>query len=173
MKVAIISRGVSGSGKSTFNKVLEFKAKRHKQSVVVHSTDELFMVDGEYKFDFKSLGYNHKINYNNFMESLSKGTSIVICDNTNCKSRDYKFYALSAENKGYTVISVFFHPSELSDHMKRNSHGVPIETLDRQKKNLLNNIETKYVNDSFYIKPDNFFEDIEKVSQAIIGKNIF
>ena len=173
MKVAIINRGISGSGKSTFNKLLANKALNHKQNTVVHSTDDLFMVDGKYQFDVKKLGDNHKQNYANFVEALRTGFNIVICDNTNTKQWEYQNYVSDAQRRGYTTIGVFFFPDKVENHLARNTHGLTKEILMRQKSNLLNNIKTELVEQEYQIKPDSFFDDIDRVAQAIIGKNIF
>jgi len=173
MKVAIINRGISGSGKSTFNNILKEKGEKHGQKVIVHSTDDFFMKDGKYVFNIKALGYNHKQNYEAFVESLRKNVNIVVCDNTNSKQWEYKNYACTARNKGYTVIGVVFYPDVLKKHLERNTHGLTEEILSRQKHNLESNLETSFVDDSFKIMPESFFDDIDKVAQAIIGKNIF
>lgn len=173
MNVAIINRGISGSGKSTFIKLLTEKAAKHNQKVVTHSTDNLFMVNGEYQFDVKKLGYNHKQNYENFIQSIKDKINIVICDNTNSKQWEYKPYAVSAKLRGYKIISVFFFPDKIDLHLKRNTHSLTREILERQKKNLLNNIETAFVDEEYKITPATFFDDIDYVSQAILGKNIF
>ena len=50
-------RGLPGSGKST-------KAKKIAGEIgVIYSTDDLFMVDGQYKYDAKMIGEYHDKNF--------------------------------------------------------------------------------------------------------------
>jgi tRNA uridine 5-carbamoylmethylation protein Kti12 len=77
MQVAVIMRGIPGSGKSSFNRVLKELCDQNGCSLVIHSTDEYFMVDGKYMFDQKKLGHYHKLNKLSFDESLGANISIV------------------------------------------------------------------------------------------------
>ena len=61
MKLVIINRGVPGSGKSTLINTL--KEMAIGRLVKVHTTDDLWMKDGKYCFDFKLLGAKHGENY--------------------------------------------------------------------------------------------------------------
>ena len=121
-------RGVPGSGKSTATKVL-----RDIGECSIHSTDSLFMVDGEYKFNFEDLYKNHKRNERNFTYALEKDFDFVVCDNTNIKRRDFKPYL----QFDFPKVCIHFEPSEPSVHFKRNTHGVPLETLETMCKNLI------------------------------------
>ena len=57
-------RGIPGSGKSTTAKKIAGETGK------IHSTDNYFMVDGEYRFDPKKLKENHEANYNAFCEDI-------------------------------------------------------------------------------------------------------
>jgi predicted kinase len=119
MKKAFIMRGLPGSGKST-------KARELAGSEgVIHSTDDFFMVDGEYRFVPADIKANHDRNFIAFCMSLEKGIPIVICDNTNSKHWEYARYEEAAKKAGYEVEIVSMpHPS-VATAVARTLHKVP------------------------------------------------
>jgi len=135
-KIAVINRAVSGSGKSTMARSIKTFMESKGISVAIHSSDELFMVDGEYRFSFEKLGYNHKLNFNNYCESLAQGVSVIICDNTNVKDRDAKNYVDMAKELGYMPIELYFEPSSVEEHIARNVHKVPESAIVAMVENL-------------------------------------
>ena len=124
-KQAIIIRGIPGSGKSTLAKTLV------GESGVIHSTDDLFLVEGVYKFDPKSLGKHHEANYNAFKKSILSGISPVILDNTNTQKWEYEKYQKLAEEMGYEVEIVKVPHIDPVLASKRNTHGVPEDAIRR------------------------------------------
>ena len=76
-KLAIINRGVPGSGKSTFTKVMKELSDKEGLLISIHSTDDKHMVDGVYKWDMKKVGQYHKQNLNEFTKSLKDSVNIV------------------------------------------------------------------------------------------------
>ena len=134
MREAYILCGIPGSGKSTFVKEL-----RHKHPYVCSfSTDDYFMVDGEYKFDPDELPTAHKWNLRNWLKAVHHlFESFIVCDNTNLSIAEIAPYYASAEAYGYDVkikqFSVF--PAIA---MERNIHGVPEHTIQRMAKNFEN-----------------------------------
>ncbi len=125
-KFAYIMRGVPGSGKSTVAKQLAGDVG------VIHSTDELFYGDGDYKFEGEKLKEYHQKNFNAFKKSLEEGIPIVICDNTNIKKWEYERYQKTAEELGYIVAIVTLpHPDpKLAE--ERTKHDVSEETIRRR-----------------------------------------
>lgn len=125
MKIAYIMRAVPGSGKSTIAKILAGTMG------VIHSTDEYFMVDGEYRFDPTLLGRYHDENFAAFCRSMGAGVPIVICDNTNSAHWHYERYAEAASKAGYKVVYVVIpHPTpEVT--ASRTIHNVPAHTIQR------------------------------------------
>ena len=125
MKKCIILRGISGSGKSTLARELAGDAG------IIHSTDDYFMVNGEYKFNPGLLGRNHDLNFKAFEASLSVGVVPVVVDNTNTRKWEYQKYQQAAEAAGYQVevISVPHISAKLA--AQRNSHGVPESSIQR------------------------------------------
>jgi len=129
MKIALILRGLPGSGKTT----LLSKVSRIAPTIV-HSTDDFFMDDGEYKFDIDKLGMFHKLNFKNFSISVEHNLPVVVCDNTNLAPKEYGNYVEAAKSNGYEVVAVVFEPHDIEFHMKRNTHNLPRETLERMLK---------------------------------------
>ena len=165
IKIALINRGVPGSGKSSF--ITTLKEMAPDRSIEVHTTDDLWMVDGKYMFDFKQLGAKHKENYDNFKESCLADTDIVICDNTNIRARDYNRYVDIAKKRGYLILSVVFYPDDIKKHDERNTHNVPIEVLDKMKGNLLRNFTTVGADDEYVIYPAQGGPGSERVKNIV------
>ena len=134
MKLALILRGVTGSGKTTL--VEKLKEIILDKEISVHSTDSFFMKDGEYVFDPSKLGEYHQANMESFQKSVSKGTDIVILDNTCTKNWEYEKYAQFAKDNNYIVVAIRFAPGSIEDHLSRNSHGVPKEIIERMILNI-------------------------------------
>jgi predicted kinase len=132
----IIMRGIPGGGKST-------KAKQLVGNGVIHSTDDLIEVNGDYNeffanmmdnSDFSPLGQMHKSNFNNAVTSMNNGISPVIIDNTNIRANEPKNYIEAALNLGYADNNIKFveigtgglSAEELA---QRNTHGVPLDKI--------------------------------------------
>lgn len=126
-KIMYITRGISGSGKSTLAKSLAPKEN-------IFSTDDFFMIDGEYKFDASQLGKYHKMNQNRVEEALKNGVSPIVVDNTNTQGWEIKPYVMLADKYGYIVelkepnTPWRFDSKELAI---KNSHGVPEDSIKR------------------------------------------
>lgn len=131
MKTAYIMRGIPGSGKSTTVRELIQGYENPALSVAVHSTDDLCMVDGEYRFDIELAGARHAQNLENFCDSIADGVPCVICDNTNIKMAQYQPYVNAAKFWRYKVVIVeMVHPRpEVA--CRRTTHGVPLEVIER------------------------------------------
>lgn len=126
-KTLIILRGLPGSGKSTL-------AKQLGEGGVVYSTDDFFMVDGEYKFDPKKLGGYHADNVRRAERAMIEGITPVVVDNTNVSMYEFKNYIKLANEYGYKVeihepdTEWKFDADELA---RRNTHGVPKEVIEK------------------------------------------
>jgi len=125
MKKAYIMRGVPGSGKSTRAKEI---ASAYSNSAI-HSTDDLFAVGGEYRFDPSKLGEYHAENLRRFVGSLKSDVECVILDNTNSQLWEYDRYIRAAELHGYIVeiVRMPMVPAEVSFYL--NTHGVPLASI--------------------------------------------
>lgn len=122
-------QGVPGSGKSTVAKMLEKSiiGAGDAHTVSIRSTDDLFMVDGVYKFDQTKLGGYHSKNVWLTERDCQDGVDVIIVDNTNVKPRDAKAYIDLARKYNYTV-TVIRVDAGLNEAKRRNS----MRTEDRK-----------------------------------------
>tara|TARA_A100001388_G_scaffold269513_1_gene245913 strand:- start:5227 stop:5652 length:426 start_codon:yes stop_codon:yes gene_type:complete len=133
VKICYILRGLSGTGKSTLAKNLRDSHTRAR----VFSTDDLFMVDGEYQFDPSKLGEYHALNLakaTEYMEGFGPNNDgLCIIDNTNTQHWEYEKYVEAAKENGFMVqiISIDWQQEDIHLYAKRNSHGVPEEAIQR------------------------------------------
>lgn len=122
---AILMRGVSGSGKSTF-------VFNNFPTATVCSADKFFMKDGVYKFDPTKLGNAHAWCSNQFNQALKRGDEIVVVDNTNTKLWEMKNYLEEAARFGYEVkvVRLVVDPKIAA---ARNLHGVPADKVQQMQ----------------------------------------
>jgi predicted kinase len=165
MGIVIISRGVPGSGKSTFNKSLELTAEARGVSFAVHGGDKYMVNDaGEYEFSEKKKSYCMMRTHSEFNDSLYNRIEVVVSDNTNIKWSDYKRNVKVARALDYTVVAVVFEPGPIETHMERNIHNVPRETLEKNIDDLIRNIKSREVDDEHLVKHQDFFDFSERVN---------
>ena len=124
-KTLILMRGVSGSGKSSLARSLGEGGK-------VLSTDDEFMVDGEYRFDPEKIGENHGKTLEKATALMNRGVSPLVIDNTNMQAWEMKPYVLEAKDRGYEIE--FREPDtpwkfDAEELARRNSHGVPLDII--------------------------------------------
>ena len=162
MNRMIIMRGLPGSGKSTMAKaiydqyLLEYI---HGDSTcpVRLSTDDIFMADGQYLWDFKSLGKAHALNQEKTMVALQKGLSPVIIDNTNTTYSEIKPYMEIGKyyNCSFSIRESMtdwaFEPEIL---FKKNSHGVPLDVINKmlQRWEPTHTVLEKMIKDGFQVE---------------------
>jgi len=174
MKIAVINRGVVGSGKSTFAEKLKEIAAIHGFTCNIHNTDQYHMVGGVYKFNMSKLGFYHKQNLEAFIQSMTDGINIVVCDNTNTTPKEYKKYVNEAKKAGYVVVAVVFIPDVLEVHFSRNDHCVPESVVANMIHKLNNNLETEDVDCSFDVKPNapyiKFPERMALVAEQVLNQ---
>ncbi|NMH63623.1 AAA family ATPase [Shewanella salipaludis] len=142
-KLAIIMRGLPGSGKSHWVEQfiasqplpLALRIRRHG----LFSTDDFFLVEGEYRFNVARLAEYHQRNLTGFIQALARGEPVVICDNTNLAHWEYMAYEAAAQALGYGVRKVLIgnprDPRHRALCAERNRHGVPLAQLGSMAKN--------------------------------------
>ena len=120
-----IMRGLPGSGKSTLAQALA-------SGGAVFSTDDYFMVDGEYVFDPSRLGEYHGKNLARTVAAMEAGAPCVVVDNTMVQAWEAREYVRAAVRCGYVVEFVEANtpwaknPAECA---RRCGHGVPQHTI--------------------------------------------
>ncbi len=125
---ALILRGITGSGKSTFAESLR---NTSPHTVTIHSTDFFFSRSGTYCFDRIRLPLYHKLNFDAFCRSLVEQTPVVVCDNTNSRIWEYERYVDAAVRHGYGVTILSFPHPTIEEALRRTVHGVPGHAIKR------------------------------------------
>jgi predicted kinase len=123
----ILMRGVSGSGKSTLAKTLCPAAQ-------IFSTDELFMVDGVYKFVPAKIAEYHAENQRRVEWALQELWPVVCVDNTHIKMWEMAPYVRLGDAYGYAIRIVESNTPWRFDAdvlFEKNTHDVPMETIKR------------------------------------------
>lgn len=113
----IIIRGVSGSGKSTLAKQIAAE----QSFALIFSTDDFFMINGEYRFDAKLLGDYHAHNVRRTEDAMIEKRPCIIIDNTNTQTWEMKPYVELAITYGYSVRIVEPEPVSFDELMARQS----------------------------------------------------
>lgn len=124
----ILMRGCSGSGKSTLARTLA-------AAEAIFSTDDLFMVDGEYRFNPEFLADNHEKNRRNVEMALRDFVDVVVVDNTHTCAWEMAAYVDLADSYGYDVEIVESNTPwrfDADELFARNTHGVPREAIKTQ-----------------------------------------
>jgi len=123
-KILVIMQGHSGSGKSTLAKQIAKVIDAE-----IFSTDELFIVNGVYKFDPSKLGFFHKKNLDNCIAAMKRGVNVV-CDNTNIRQWEAKGYVEAALDLGFEVKFI------RATGNFQNVHGVPNDKVEQMRARL-------------------------------------
>lgn len=111
----ILMRGISGSGKTT--KAREI-LKENPEAVIL-STDDLFIVEGQYVFDPSKLDQNHKMNQERCHQAMTAKTKTIIIDNTNIQIWEMIPYHKLAQKHGYETHIIEINPPTLSELLHR------------------------------------------------------
>lgn len=123
-------RGVTGSGKSTRARQIQ----EQNPGAIILSTDDLFIEDGEYRFDPNKLGHNHRQNQERCRLAMIEKTELIIIDNTNIQAWEMKPYHSLALEHGYETHVEEMEPPPLEEllhrHESRQDKRVPREVLE-------------------------------------------
>ena len=127
----IILRGIPGSGKSTL-------ARKRWPGAIVFSTDEFWMVDGQYRFDVTRIQEAHGWCLRRFEEAVCNFAPFrnIVVDNTATTISEFAPYAALAQahNWQIQIVSVMVEPEVA---LARQTHGVPEDLVRRMDRDML------------------------------------
>ncbi|QDF67404.1 ATP-binding protein [Shewanella sp. SNU WT4] len=138
-RIAIIMRGLPGSGKSYWVEAFIAAQSPAMAEFIRHyglcSTDSYFITNGVYRFNRTKLAEYHQRNLTQFIMALAKQQGTVICDNTNLAQWEYMAYDTAARALGYQVRTVLIgNPMDKAHQQvcaERNRHGVSLADIER------------------------------------------
>lgn len=135
IKQLIVLRGLPGSGKSTFANF--YKNNLHPElSSIICSADSFLYENNEYIWTKERVIKAHEKCFQLAEESMINNINIIILDNTNIKSSDYKYYRKIARKYNYEYVSLIIE----NIHNTKSIHNVNKETLNNQRKNFTINL---------------------------------
>ncbi|MEK9731142.1 MAG: AAA family ATPase [Candidatus Poseidoniales archaeon] len=112
----LLLRGPSCSGKSSF---IEHEL-RHIAPKSVYSTDDFFLIDGEYIFDKNRLPQYHEMNVRRCLTSMESLEPFIIIDNTHLQIWEMCPYVQAALKHGYHIQIQSMPKLPLEILLKRN-----------------------------------------------------
>lgn len=123
----------SGSGKTTWANKFKKERESLNESVKIVSADHYFIQsDGSYVFGPTKLGAAHLECQQAFKQALGQYNWVIV-DNTNLSLPEIRIYTKMAQEAGYDGIVVEIQGNfSVEDLEKRNIHGVPRATLEKQ-----------------------------------------
>jgi NEDD4-binding protein 2 len=129
MKELVLVRGVSGSGKSTL-----VDALWDVSTIIRYSTDDFFMVDGEYKFDPALLGENHlkcqhAVERSMMLKLDDPYSCVIMVANTFTELWEMDPYIALAKKYGFRVHTIVVE----NRHRSTSIHDVPPAVLKAQE----------------------------------------
>lgn len=134
IKSMYIVRGLPGGGKSYLANEIREVAELDNMSCVVLSTDDFWMVDGEYKFNGRRLSEAHQWNQARFRKHVGDGTEIIVVDNTNTQFWEMAPYMEFAIANDYIITirePTTSWAKDIDECVKRNTHNVPRQAIEK------------------------------------------
>lgn len=128
MKTLYLTRGIPGSGKSTFAKTLGG----------THFETDMYFIDpknGKYSFDASKLKEAHawcqnSVNTAMVLNHTTGENETIVVSNTFTQEWEMEPYFELAKIYGYTVFSIIVE----NRHGGQNQHGVPSDKLEAMRK---------------------------------------
>ncbi len=118
-KIALILRGVPGSGKSTFVKAISMLPG----SMAVHAIDDLHIDNnGNFLWDEENAQRLSTLNFANFVKSCAAGLDTIVCDAINIETEEFQKYIDIADQYNYSVYVICANPPTPAQSTKRNKH---------------------------------------------------
>ncbi len=133
-KQLIFIRGFPGSGKSTLAEKL---AK--EKNAVIRTTDDFFMIGGEYRWTGKFISPAHKWNQSMVAHDMFLGRECIIVPNTGIKAWEYLAYCELAADNDYEVVLLEPKTKWAKDPQQcfeKCTHNVPLATIERMAKEM-------------------------------------
>lgn len=160
MKIIILLRGISGSGKSTFSDML-----KNDLDALILSKDHYRTKNGAYFFD-RNLETEINDKFQSALDAAieSKQETILI-DNLNISQINCNKIINKA--KDYFSIAVNFIPDDIIEHEKRNTKGIEYNDLKETASVFKPNLPEADLN--FDIIPDQFATDSKAAIENIVS----
>lgn len=173
-RILIIMRGLPGSGKTHLAKQLVNMMVGPNNSYKAHifSTDDFFMVRGQYQHDKYRLSEAHEWNHNRVAEATKMGVSPVIVDNTNVELWEMEPYLKFGVRNGY-IIEVMEPTTpwakKINQLAKKNTHNVPLASLKRMSENYCLNITGESLKKAYGLSyPSNMVPPVKRTMPPLI-----
>ena len=125
----MLIRGVSGSGKTTFAKLMSQRGYLHDDWPVISADDYFTDKDGNYNWTVDKLGQAHTECKNTTEFAMIAGQERIFVANTFVSERDLKPYYDLAKRYTYRVFSIVVENRANTSSI----HDVPEETIEKQK----------------------------------------
>ena len=132
IKFVFIARGIPGSGKTTFAKLLyNTYSMMLPDFTVYHAIDDLHTDEsGEFLWDEDLEEERYNKLFSDFKESCDTNKAFIIVDAMNLQKKDYMPYVKYAEMAGYSVTTVVPPQPSAKEAAKRNKHFVTKEQIE-------------------------------------------
>lgn len=106
--VVFVMRGLPGCGKTWVADNIVKWCWSEGVSCKVCSADHWFSRDGHYRWERQGLTDAHAHSRGTFLYWMQQETRVIVIDNTNLRTEDYKYYVTCAVERGYEAKVVEF-----------------------------------------------------------------
>jgi len=128
----LLMQGLPGSGKSSYARNTK---QNYPEAVIVSADDEHINSEGKYEFKASNIKHAHDACLLKYIKALQDSSPLVIVDNTNTSYDELLPYVRIAQAYQYFVTLTYL-PCSVEDSHKRNTHGVPLESIKKMDERL-------------------------------------